>query len=292
MPTEALGRYQMLAGIPAGLGSLQNLLAVAVDPNPDKQNLIDAFETDPALLLAALAISREAAGDLANWHQHLDAPILQAAALTLAGHANTGMLASGEGHWQRAMRQSLIADELARKVPGADPETSRLAALLAGLTDAAPDIVHDLASLGCSHLVCDVVRYHRESRQELAGTASVLRVVATAHRLLNTLGNPDPLAEELVAWVEEMLGLDHDTAYEGIGIASWRYEQAMRNVRQVDTAQAVADSHAAALFYRALQKSQPDDDFLTKVSNSAHYLFGCSGIYHFEVTPDHQSLVT
>jgi signal transduction histidine kinase len=100
------------------------------------------------------------------------------------------------------------------------------------------------------------------------------------------------LSEELIEWVDDLLGPDHEIAYEAIGIASWRYEQAMRNVRKADTAQSLADAHAGAVFYRALLKSDPSEDFMTKVSQSAGYLFGFTGACHFRVIAEAGFLTT
>ena len=297
--------------------TLRHFLSVSLEPGVAKPAMVLAAEKDPAILVALLSSGDGNAVDLARWHEDLEAPVLQAAAIALA---NESLVGSSEIHdqttpWMNSLTHSLLAEAMARHIGAresgeVDITCCRLTGLLSGIgrwldpsgdgragDHAAADL---LANLGCSSAVCDAVRYHHEPLADLSGVPLLLRVNALAGHLVSCVGGPQLLPAELAAMCGPLTGLTEDEIYQCLGEAGRTRELTMDALGATGCSSAghfgqdcltelVTHASIGAAFYRALVKAAGNQPFDVIISRTGRFLFGFEGLCHFR--PEAQDLV-
>jgi signal transduction histidine kinase len=278
MPKHALGRQDALAGNPAMPGTLQNFLTIAFKPSigdgVDQLELVTAIELDSTLFSRALALCPDSLSGLADWHDTLTCPMLQALALSVA-----------EDEWQgeqseAAIYASFLAAEIARRLGDIDVTECRLTALLTYASES--DVQAVIEKL--PERTRETLRFVSEPLDDLMGMPGLVRVVAVARSIaVNRLADATGPAPNLIR-------LDTDELQDAIDAVSARVADVMPVDCPADfLAPMLAEANRTNALYRAIMKSAANSSFDELVRLAGGFLLG--GVRCCHLCPEGSSLI-
>lgn len=230
MPDQAFSKILSMAGpeIPARHQTLNHILTILLDPNPNQHQLTIQLEAEPQLLLQYLS-----GGGLKNWPVAVDETACLDRVLTLAN--SLGSDSSGRA-WQRSRLAGILAEHLgsAANFSKMEVHRCRLLAILLDIghkqlssdafqlprdaqianeterfgVDGVTLAVSQLGDLGFPIRDCDVLRYQYEGLDILNEATEDILLVALAGRLADAMLTDFELAGHYFDLIHDRLGID------------------------------------------------------------------------------------
>ena len=158
--------------------ALSYLLKLSLNPATEKHQLVAAVENDPAILDEFLALG--APGQLASWHEPLNPVHFQVTAARLAMRQvqhppSQEQWQTSLSHWQGALFQQYLAENIAQALNYADPREAKLTGLLASTIENPASRLPELPG--------DAIRFQFAPLDALKNTHQLIRIIATTTQL-------------------------------------------------------------------------------------------------------------
>jgi signal transduction histidine kinase len=298
MLSQALRRFETRAGVelPAMSRTLQHYLFVSQKLHPDKSALVAAVEHDPALLLSVLCVAPEPINRLDRWADQFSSAMLQAIA-TVAASNPTAMDLQMDPRfevWQRALKRSMLAQELAKVLLPQEHANARLIALISEgcgsfLPPNGEDVILRAADLldemGCPRMTADAIRYSEIPLERLMGTSTIVQVNALSRVLVDYVDSVEPVVAELQLSIQSLTGMAPEQLVGVLAAASEAFRAACEIIQHespvdIHSASAMAsDASMAAVFHRAILKSEQRPEIL--LAEMARMLLGAGATCYF-----------
>lgn len=158
--------------------ALSYLLKLSLNPATEKHQLVAAVENDPAILDEFLALG--VPEQLASWHEPLNPVHFQVTAARLAMRQvqhppSQEQWQTSLSHWQGALFQQYLAENIAQALNYADPREARLTGLLASTIENPASRLPELPR--------DAIRFQFAPLDALKNTHQLIRIIATTTQL-------------------------------------------------------------------------------------------------------------
>lgn len=238
----------------------------------------------------------EPLNQLDSWGDQFSTAMLQAIATVAASNPTAVDLQMDPRFevWQRALKRSVLAHEIAVVMAPEERTNARLIALICEgcgsfLSANGEDVIESAADLldelGCQRMAADAIRYSSVPLERLMGTAPVMQVNAVSRVLVDYVDSVEPVAVDLQVAIESLTGLLPDQLRMILQAASEAFSSACQVIQHnspadIQTASAMAsDASMAAVFYRAILKSDQRPELL--LSEMARMLVGAGATCYF-----------